>query len=500
MDLPLFLLLFGAVSFSMLVPAGYGAIARELDAARGFLYTGLLGIVVFVLIGIAHAGRKPRHGALGPLVSLSSAFVLLPVVLAVPFREGAQDTSFYNAYVEMVSAITTTGATMFDAPERLPKTLHLWRAQVGWMGGLLMWVAASAILAPLHLGGFEVTARAEPGRRDTLYSLVERADPRSRLLRVLSVLFPIYFGLTILLWTLLYICGDTSLVALSHAMSVMATSGISPVGGMAGATSGVAGEMVMFLFMLFALSRLTFTRDTVTDTQGGLRADPEFRIGLVIVFGVPTVLFLRHFIGAIEVATEENFGQALRAFWGSLFTVMSFLTTTGFAADDWSQARSWSGLATPGMILLGLSVIGGGVATTAGGVKLLRVFALYLNGKRELERLVHPHSVSGAGPVELRVQRDGAFIAWIFFMLFALTLTGLTVMLAILGVSFENALVLSIAGLSTTGPLLDMAADAPIRLIELSAAAKGVFCAAMVLGRLETLAVIALLTPDLWRN
>ncbi len=124
---------------------------------------GLLGTVTFLLIGVAHAGRTPRHGALGPLLSLFCAFVFLPAVFAIPFVEALPTTRYYNAYFEMLSALTTTGATLFDDPARLGPALHLWRAQVGWMGGLLMWVAAVAILAPLNLGGFEVTALAEPG-------------------------------------------------------------------------------------------------------------------------------------------------------------------------------------------------------------------------------------------------------------------------------------------------------------------------------------------------
>jgi trk system potassium uptake protein TrkH len=200
------------------------------------------------------------------------------------------------------------------------------------------------------------------------------------------------------------------------------------------------------------------------------------------------------------VSAEDDVEMALRALWGSFFTVMSFLTTTGFASNDWVEAQAWSGLNTPGLILMGLSLIGGGVATTAGGVKLLRVFALYLNGKRELERLVHPSSVSRVGKESRRLQRNGAFIAWIFFMLFALTLSALTMLLALFGVDFEDAVVLSIAGLSTTGPLLALAEETPIDLAELGPYAKSVFCAAMVLGRLETLAIIALLTPDLWRS
>ncbi|WP_295313527.1 potassium transporter TrkG [Roseobacter sp.] len=499
-DLPLFLLIFGVASVSMFVPALQGGAIRELDTARAFFYCGLLGLVTFGLIATAHAGRLPRHGALGTLMSLFSTFVFLPVFLAIPFHEGLGNTRFFNAYAEMISAITTTGASFFDEPGRLNDTLHLWRAQVGWMGGITMWIAASAILAPLNLGGFEVTAQAEPGQRESLSGLVGRTDPRGRLLRVVGTLVPIYVGLTVLLWVLLYVSGDRPLVALTHAMSVMATSGISPVGGVANNGSGFTGEVLMLLFMLFALSRLTFSSDTVTATQGGLRTDPEFRVGLMIMVGVPVVLFLRHWMGALDVSAGDDPVEAVRAFWGSMFTVLSFLTTTGFTSAGWNEAQSWSGLNTPGLILMGLSLIGGGVATTAGGVKLLRVFALYLNGRRELERLVHPSSVSRAGSEGRRIQRNGAFIAWIFFMLFALTLAVVTMLLALLGVAFEDALVLAVAGLSTTGPLTQFAAEDPIRLAELSASAKSVFCAAMVLGRLETLAIIALLTPDLWRS
>lgn len=498
-QLPLFMLVFGLASVSMLIPAIYAGVVRELETGRAFLYSGMLGIIVFVLIAIAHNGRKPGHGALGPLMSLFSTFVFLPAILAVPFYEGLQTTSFFNAYIEMVSSVTTTGATLFDDPERLNRPLHLWRAQVGWMGGLVMWIAASAILAPLNLGGFEVTARAEPGRRSSGQGQVGYSEGRQRLTRIISTLFPIYFGLTFLLWTLLWVSGDESLVALCHAMSIMATSGISPVGGLTG-ESGIAGEVVMVLFMLFALSRLTFSTDTVTSESGGIAQDPEFRIGLALMIGVPTILFLRHWLASFEVSADASMIDAARAFWGSLFTVTSFLTTTGFASTSWGEAQAWSGLATPGLILMGLSLIGGGVATTAGGVKLLRVFALYRNGKREMERLVHPSSVSGADPMAKRLQKNGAFIAWIFFMLFALSLALVTILLAATGVSFENALVLAISSLSTTGPLLEMGAETPIRLVELNGIAKGIFAAAMVLGRLETLAIIALLTPDLWRG
>ena len=93
------------------------------------------------------------------------------------------------------------------------------------------------------------------------------------------------------------------------------------------------------------------------------------------------------------------------------------------------------------------------MATTAGGAKLLRVYALYKHGLRELERLVHPHSVGGSGGEARHLRRRGAYMAWLFFMLMALSLALVMAAFALTGSAFEEALVLAVAGLTTTGPL-----------------------------------------------
>ncbi|WP_375690842.1 potassium transporter TrkG [Pseudooceanicola sp. LIPI14-2-Ac024] len=499
-DQPIFLLLTGVLALSMMIPAGHALALRDHAVARSFFYTGLLALALTFLIALARGSRPPRKYKqdLGALQALLAAFVLLPVMLAVPFHDALRTTTFLNAYFEMVSSFTTTGATLFT-PDRLPPTLHLWRAQVGWMGGLLVWVAAAAVLAPLSLGGFEVTSAVAERDARTRLDRFERAGTVRRTLTIAGRLTPIYVGLTGALWMFLLILGDRPLTALCHAMSTMATSGISPVGGTQYAGSGIGGEMVIFLFMVFALSRMTFSTDTSNSRQAIWR-DPEFRMGIALVIVVPLLMFIRHWVAAFEVNAAEEFGVGIRALWGGFFTTLSFLTTTGFESAEWDTAQAWSGLGTPGMILMGLAMVGGGVATTAGGVKLLRVFALYLAGLRELERLVHPHSISGAGAMNRRMRRHGAFQAWIFFMLFAMTLAAATALLALLGSTFEDAMALAIAALTTTGPIMRLAAEAPIDLAALGDASKYVLCVVMILGRLELVAIIALLNPDLWRD
>lgn len=498
--LPVLLLLTGVFSVAMFLPAGFALAIEHFHDARTFFYAGLMGLFVTVLTALALGGRRHNTSAMRQLTGLLAAYILLPLFLAVPFHEAVRTTTFLSAYTEMLSDLTTTGLPLFD-PDRLSGPEQIWRGLVGWIGGLMVWVSAAAILAPLTLGGFEVTASGEPGQ-----SLSEgvvgsaQSDPGVRLWRSIAALTPTYVGLSGALCVSLLVAGDAPLVALMNAMATMATSGISPLPLATGSASGIAGEMIVFVFLMFSLSRLTFSGDTMQAGRTRLWHDPEFRLGLVIVAAVSLALFLRHWWATFDVGDEENLLAGLRGLWGSLFTALGFLSTAGFISADWSTAQDWSGLPTPGLILLGLALIGGGVATTAGGVKLLRVYALYLNGARELERLVYPHSVGRVGQVSRRIRRQGGFVAWVFFMMVAVTVAAMSVLLGALGVGFEQAMVLTITALSNTGPLVVIATAEPIQVLTLDAPVKLALCAGMVLGRLELLALIVMLSPDAWRE
>lgn len=192
-------------------------------------------------------------------------------------------------------------------------------------------------------------------------------------------------------------------MALTRAMGTLSTSGISPVNGPAGQGSGVAGEVVIFLFLIPALSRRFWPGGSELSTGDNWLEDPELRMAAGVVLLVSVVLFARHFVGAIDaspagaVGLFESLDSAVSAAWGGIFNGLSYLTTTGWNSLEWQGARNWSGLSSPGLMLAGLAMMGGGVATTAGGVKLLRVYALARHSERELERVVHMNSVAGGG-------------------------------------------------------------------------------------------------------
>lgn len=540
--LPLMVLIAGVSGLMMLIPAMQASVTGHAAIARHFFYAGLLTLIFCGLIGLATHANPRARGAREMLLNMLAVFGGLPLLLALPFAESLPDTGWFNAWWEMVSSLTTTGASLYSA-DLLPQPLHLWRALVGWMGGFFILVAAVAILAPLRVGGFEIMAspydrrenferlpqsdaprRVQPHLSDPGFDSRVN-DPTTRIARTAEAVLPPYAGLTLALWVGLLLTGDPSFLALCRALGTLSTSGISPMLGQTGEASGFAGEALVFLFLLPALSRRFWPGGGALRASARLRDDPELRMAAALVGSVTLLLFLRHFLGAIEVAAEGAPGAsdippallgltgALSAAWGVLFNALSYLTTTGWNSVDWQGARTWSGLTSPGLILAGLAMMGGGVATTAGGVKLLRVYALARHGEREMQRIVHPSAVSGGGRIARRLRREGAYLAFIFFMLFAMSIAVVVSLVSFQSVEFETATILSIAALTNTGPLAGAipltpafegtagVASAPWEgWSGLPSFTKAVLAGAMILGRIETLAILALFSPEFWRR
>ena len=494
-ELPLLVVLLGITGCLTLLPALHGVATDQMDLARAFFYSALILLILTVMLGIATAAFTPRDAARSHLASLVLAYLLLPVAMVLPMREALPDTSLINAWFEMTSSFTTTGATVYPA-DRLSDTVHLWRATVGWYGGFFVLLAAYAILAPLNLGGSEVSSGRVPGRgAHGAAQIIRTAEPSERLTRYAFQLIPVFTGLTFLLWVSLLLAGEAATTALIQAMGTLSTSGIAGQTGLANSGAGIPGEMLIFLFLLFAITRHALPNLGTTAQRRRLPGDPELRLAALIVITVTTILFLRHWFVAEAAGVEESTSGALASLWGILFTTASFLTTTGYVSAEWQTAALWSGIGTPGLILLALAIIGGGTATAAGGVKLLRVYALLRHGERELERIIHPNSIGRGGGDARRLRSDGAQLAWVFFMLFSFTIAITTAVLTLLGVAFEPALVLAIAALTTTGQLADYGASLPIPYGDLSASVKLALGLAMIVGRLETLALLALILP-----
>ena len=491
---PLLVVTTGILSSAMLIPALHAWTLGEAREAFVFAYWGVLGLVLSAALGLALARGRRTPPARDHLVGMAGTYALLPILAAQPIAALRPDLALGDVYLEMVAAVTTTGGSLFD-PLALSPTIHLWRAGVAWLGGLAVWIAAVAILAPLRLGGFELTWSKEAGQTARLATPTQTTTPAHRIARYARALAPVYAGLTLILGMVLAALGQPPTEAAIWAMSTVSTSGITGNG----AAPVRLGEAVIFLFFAFAVTRQAFATDLHRDQFERLTSDRELRMAVSIVALTALALFLRHWIGALELrGAGDGFAAAARALWGAVFTLASFLTTTGFESVDWPTARSWSGLDTPAVLLVGLAMVGGGVATTAGGVKLLRVYALYAHGRKEMAVLVHPHQVGAHVPSATRLTGQGVEAAWVFLMIFAMSVAAVTLMLGATGLDFRTSLVLAVATLTTCGPLASIAIEGGTAVLEPSA--KAILAAAMVVGRLETLALIALFNPAFWRR
>lgn len=497
--IPVIPLLIGILAIAMLLPSLQAATEDQWRAARGFFYSSIF--CLFVAAGLAVLLRPlgAREQARRELSALLIAWVLLPCLAALPLVLITPWMGTLGAWFEMVAALTTTGGTVYRDPDLVPPSVHLWRGLVGWLGGLMTLLAAYAILAPRRLGGFEVMSAAEMAGEGRAVDLRLPSAPfESRLNRAMRVILPAYLTMTAVLALLFNALAEPGLVAAVHAMSVVSTSGISPLAGGLASANSFWIELAAAVFLVAAATRLFYSGASPIGQRMRWRTDPELRLMGILVGLATLALFLRHWVAALEKEAPGGFLAGVEALWGAAFTCLSYLTTTGFESAAWHSARDWSGHSNPAMILLALCAIGGGAATTAGGVKLIRAYALIRHGTRELERIARPHSIAGAGLGSRGLRREGAMIAWTFMMLFSAGFVAILLLLTLTGMDFADGLIAATAALSNTGPAFAMASEAPGGFGRLADPHRVILALAMLLGRIETLAAIVLLHPESW--
>ena len=473
----------------LMIPSVHGFISGDSHKGRSFFYAVLLGLFGLTFLRFSLQGTvfpMHRHAQLWSLIAF---FLGFPLLLAIPLYEVSAAGQFIDAYLDIVSTVTTTGLPVF-APGSLSETLVIWRVSLGWASGFLIWVFAWSIFAPLNLGGFEhLGARGEAMTQTQNARQTTGRLPAEKFWSEAVRLGPVYLWITLAAaLALLIVSGDPS-YALLRAMATIATFGIEiPEHSGAG---GVGGEVILALVMLFALSRSTFSTVFARARKWRVTEDPELRVAAGLVLVATLVLIGQ---GARYV---EGLGAHLELVWGAFFTSLSYLTTTGLASD--SLPVGLVNLDPVEIILVALAMIRGGVATTAGGIKLLRVFILTGHSRAEVNRLIAPSQVM-SGQIESRSHdHHSAMLACVFLVLFILVMGAITLALTVAGSPVKDSLYLTLATVTNTGPLLPTGSGAETLVMSLPTQAKMILAAAMVLGRLEVLALLALLNPDIYR-
>ena len=455
-----------------------------IDMAEGrehwpvFLQSALVTTLTGGLIAMSCAnGVREGLTIQQTFILTTGVWVALPLFGAIPFILGDTEARFVDAFFEAMSGLTTTGSTVFTGLEDLPKGLLLWRGILQWLGGIGIIVVAMVFLPELRVGGMQIF-RSEGF--DTMGKILPRAT------QIASQISSIYLALTMICAISYIALGMDAFDATVHALTTVSTGGFANYDASFATFSGTA-EYVATLFMI--LAALPFVR-YVQLLNGS--AQPLWRDSQVRVF----VLTLAVLVALVALAQMQLNGQAgEQSFRQALFNVTSIMTGTGYSSADY---MTWGPFLVSVFFFLGL--IGGCAGSTTCSIKIFRYQLLFASIKMQLGKIRSPNGVFIVRYQRRAVDEEVLSSVMSFFMFFVLTLGLLAVALSLTGLDFVTSLSGAATALSNVGPGLGNEIGPAGSFANLNDTAKWLLSLGMLLGRLELLAVYAMLTVSFWRD
>ncbi|MBL4806028.1 MAG: TrkH family potassium uptake protein [Rhodobacteraceae bacterium] len=470
-------LLIAALGATMVIP--YMADMLE---GNGHGETFATAALVTVLTGgvIAMASANSRTGALGlqqTFLLTVGSWLVLPFFGALPFWIGAPDASYTDAFFEAMSGLTTTGSTVFTGLDEMPAGTVLWRSLLQWFGGVGIIVVAMAFLPTLKVGGMQIF-RSEGF--DTFGKILPRAG------EIASRISVIYLTLTVLCYLGYVMVGMSSFDAVNHALTTLATGGFSNHDASFGAFRGPA-EYVAAVFMI--LASLPFVRyvQLLAGTAQPLWRDTQIRNFLAALTVIILIMVLYR--------AYANGDPIFQSFRSTFFNVTSIMTGTGYASEDY---QLWGHFPVTMFFLIGL--IGGCAGSTCCSIKIFRFQLLFAAINEQIKRVHSPNRVFGLRYEGRPVGDDVLSSVMAFFVMFMLTLAVLAVILGMMGLDTITAISGAAAALANIGPGLGAEIGPAGNFSGLGDSTKWVLAAAMLLGRLELMAVYVLFTVTFWRR
>ena len=458
----------------LLLPAIVGVIYGERQTWLAFLISAAISLALGLLPKLFLKPRTHVIYAKEGFIIVAFTWIMLSLVGAVPLVLSGAVTSYADAFFEIVSGFTTTGASVIPDVEALTRGVLFWRSFTHWVGGMGIIVFVMAILPnvserPIHILRAEI-----PG--PTVGKLVPRIKDTA------LILYLIYIGMTVIETIMLLFGGMSFFESLLHAFGTAGTGGFGiKRDSIAGYSPYIQWVITVFMvlfgvnFNLYYLALLRKFKAVVTSTE--LWA----YLGIIISSVAVISWNIRHlFVGAEET---------VRA---AAFQVSSIISTTGYATTDFNL---WPNLSKN--ILLILMFIGGCAGSTAGGIKVSRIVLLFKLISNEVKRMLHPRSVSSLRFEGKTVDGHTRKGVSNYFLIYFVCLLAIFLALSFETFDFETNFTAAVTCFNNVGP--GFAAVGPAGSFGgYSAFAKIVLSFAMLLGRLEIFPIIIALAPVSW--
>ncbi len=434
--------------------------------------------LVCIAIGGVMLLGKPKSRELYAkegVVIVSLSWILISAFGALPFMLTGVTTSYVDAFFEMTSGFTTTGSSIFSAPEALPNSINIWRCFSNWVGGMGVLVFIMAFL-PLSGGQNMHIMKAEsPGPS------VGKLVPRVRTTAL--ILYLIYFVLSLLEFILLIIGGMPLFDSLCATFSTAGTGGFGIKNDSFGSYSAYLQIVVAVFMLLFSLNFGSY----YLALKGKLRDafSSEIRAFVIIVtVAVAVLTFNVRFM-------FDTFGETLRH---ALFTVASIISTSGFASTDFAL---WPTLSCVVIILL--MFIGACAGSTGGGIKVSRLIIFFKNMLAEMKGILHPHRVQRISVDGRPVEREVVKTVGAYMAMYTIVFWASVAVISLEGLDFLTCFSAVATAQNNIGPALGLLGPTS-NFSFLSPLSKLVLSFDMLAGRLELFPMLLLFSPSTWKN
>ncbi|WP_074012321.1 Trk system potassium transporter TrkH [Candidatus Sodalis sp. SoCistrobi] len=466
-------------SVTMIIPGLVALIYRD-GAGSAFAQTFFCAQAIGLLLWFPNRRQKSELKSREGFLIVVLFWTVLGSVGALPFLFAEHpNLSVTDAFFESFSGLTTTGATALVGLDTLPHAILFYRQMLQWFGGMGIIVLAVAILPILGVGGMQLYRAEMPGP-------LKDNKMRPRIAETAKTLWLIYVALTIACALALWGAGMSVFDAISHSFSTIAIGGFSTHDASIGYYHSPLINTIVAVFLL--ISGCNYGLHFAALSGHNLKVywrDTEFRmfISVQLTLVVVCILILWRY---------DVYANSLQTLNQAFFQVVSMATTAGFTTDSIAQ---WP-LFLP-ILLLCSAFIGGCAGSTGGGLKVIRILLLYLQGSRELKRLVHPNAVYTIKLGNRALPERILEAVWGFFSAYALVF--ILSMLAVVATGVDNfsAFAAVAATLNNLGPGLGVVAD---NFTSMNAVAKWILILTMLFGRLEVFTLLVLFTPTFWRE
>ncbi|WP_188373646.1 TrkH family potassium uptake protein [Winogradskyella haliclonae] len=434
--------------------------------------------------------RKEMNKREGYIV-VTFGWIVMSLSGSLPYMVTETIPSFTNAFFETMSGYTTTGASILNDIEIIPKGVLFWRSMTHWIGGMGIIVLAIAILPLLGIGGMQLFAAEAPGPGgDKLHPRITDTAKR---------LWLIYFGYTAAETILLQIAGMSFFDAINHALSTLSTGGFSTKNdSIAYWNDNPAIQYIIISFMFLAGTNFVLSYFAFKGKVQKIIRDDEFKLyfRLTFIFAiiVAMVVYFKADVSQSSIAHPMVLGEFESAIRHGFFQVLAIVTTTGFVTADYTM---WTPFLT--VFFFGLMFLGGSAGSTSGGIKVVRHLLLIKNGFLEFRRALHPNAILPVRYNQKSVSGDIVFNILGFFISYMLLFIFGALVFSMFQIDFTSAIGLSASSLGNVGPALGE--FGPVNnYAALPPLGKWWASFLMLLGRLELFTVLILLTPFFWRN